>query len=225
MTDYTLIRSKRKTVALYITKDATVQVRAPLKVPKAQIDSFVASKKKWIDKHLAAREQNLKDKAAFTVSYGSCVSVRGQEYLIVAREGGRVGLDDSCFYLPFGLSPEEIKGVIVQIYRRVAKKLLTDRVTKFAKLTGLTPAAVKINGAKTRWGSCSPRNSLNFSWRLIMAEDDVIDYVVVHELMHIKEHNHSDRFWAAVERVLPDYAQRKAKLKGLQKKLAGEDWG
>ena len=89
----------------------------------------------------------------------------------------------------------------------------------------VTPIAVKVNSAKTRWGSCSGRNSINFSWRLIMADDDVIDYVIVHELAHIKEHNHSDRFWAVVASVLPDYKMRQAKLKILQKKLASEDWG
>jgi predicted metal-dependent hydrolase len=193
-------------------------------MPKAEIDRFVASKERWIRKHLAVREQNLRDKAAFIVSYGSRVPVRGREYPVVAREGKGAGFDEGCFFLPPGLPAEDVKKSVVQIYRRVAQKLLACRVRDFARVTGLTPAAVKVNGARTRWGSCSGRNSLNFSWRLIMAEDDVIDYVVVHELAHIKEHNHSERFWAVVRSVLPDYAQRKAKLKGLQKKLAGEDW-
>ncbi|MCL1917485.1 MAG: M48 family metallopeptidase [Peptococcaceae bacterium] len=224
MSDYTLIRSKRKTVALYITKDANVQVRAPLKMPKAEIDRFVASKERWIRKHLAVREQNLKDKGTFTVSYGSKVLMRGQEYPIIAREGNRAGLDGEGFYLPPGLSAEEIKRITIQIYKRVAKNFLMRKVIDFAKVTGLAPTAVKVNSAKTRWGSCSTRNSLNFSWRLIMMEDDIIDYVVVHELAHIKEHNHSDRFWAVVRSVLPDYVHRKAKLKDMQKRLAGEDW-
>jgi hypothetical protein len=88
----------------------------------------------------------------------------------------------------------------------------------------VTPIAVKINSAKTRWGSCSNKKSLNFSWRLIMADDDVIDYVVVHELAHLREMNHSPRFWAVVEAVLPDYRERKLKLRALQAKLNREDW-
>ena len=94
----------------------------------------------------------------------------------------------------------------------------------FAKRMDVTPTAIKINGAKTRWGSCSAKKSLNFSWRLIMADDDVIDYVVVHELAHIAEMNHSARFWALVEGALPDYQSRKAKLKALQQRLSIEDW-
>ena len=89
---------------------------------------------------------------------------------------------------------------------------------------GVTPIAVKINSAMRRWGSCSSRMSLNFSWRLIMADDAIIDYVVVHELAHIKEMNHSARFWAVVESVLPDFRERKRKLKELQSRLSGEDW-
>ena len=88
----------------------------------------------------------------------------------------------------------------------------------------VSPAAVKINEAKGRWGSCSSKKSLNFSWRLMMAGESVIDYVVVHELAHLKEMNHSPRFWAEVGRVLPDYPGRRAKLKELQKLLSVEDW-
>jgi len=122
------------------------------------------------------------------------------------------------------LTQGEIKRAVIRVYRLVAKNLLTNKVAGYAKQMGVTPIAVKINGAKTHWGSCSGKNSINFSWRLVMADDDVIDYVVVHELAHIKEHNHSDRFWAVVEGVLPDYKARQAKLKELQKRLAHEDW-
>ena len=89
----------------------------------------------------------------------------------------------------------------------------------------VTPSAVRINGAKTRWGSCSGKKSINFSWRLIMASDDVIDYVVVHELAHLLELNHSARFWAVVEKILPDCRERRKQLRELQKRLATEDWG
>lgn len=224
MTDYTIIHSKRKTIAIHITKDATVEVRAPLKAPKAEIDRLVASKRDWISKHLAARERSVQNKVAFTLDYGDAVPMRGKEYPIVAKDGNRVGFDGECFYLPPALPTEQIKQSVIQIYSMVAKNLLTNKVIDFAKLMGVTPIAVKINGAKTRWGSCSGKNSINFSWRLIMAGDDVIDYVVVHELAHIKEHNHSDRFWAVVAAVLPDYKERQARLKELQKRLASEDW-
>lgn len=224
MTGYTLTRSKRKTIAIHITRDAAVEVRAPLKATKAEIDRFVASKRGWIDKHLSAREQSMQSRTAFKLNYGDTVPMQGKEYSVTAKDGNRIGFDGERFYLPPGLPPEEIKRAVIQVYRMVAKNLLTNKVIGYARQMELTPAAVKVNGARTRWGSCSGKNSINFSWRLVMAADDVIDCVVVHELAHMKEHNHSDRFWAVVAGVLPDYKERHARLKDLQKRLASEDW-
>ncbi|MCL2342290.1 MAG: M48 family metallopeptidase, partial [Firmicutes bacterium] len=99
-----------------------------------------------------------------------------------------------------------------------------EKTAAFAEQMGLKPRAVKINSAKTRWGSCSALKNLNFSWRLAMADDGVIDYVVVHELAHLREMNHSARFWAIVAGVLPDYRERQKRLKALQKRLGNEDW-
>lgn len=126
--------------------------------------------------------------------------------------------------MPPNLNPEQIKSDCVQIYRMLAKRDLTNKVLDFAKRMAVMPIAIKINSAKTRWGSCSSKKSLNFSWRLIMADDDVIDYVVVHELAHITEMNHSTKFWTIVEDVLQDYRKRKIKPKELQRRLSGEDW-
>ena len=96
------------------------------------------------------------------------------------------------------------------MYRLVAKSLLTNKVIDYSKRMNVVPTAVKINGAKTRWGSCSSINSINFSWRLVMADVDVIDYVVVHELAHTRYHDHSPEFWRFVERMFPEYdAQRR----------------
>ena len=89
---------------------------------------------------------------------------------------------------------------------------------------GCEVTAVKINSAKGRWGSCSGKNSLNFSWRTVLASDDAIDYVVVHELAHTIEHNHSSRFWNIVEKTLPDYRRRESEFKALSDRLARENW-
>ncbi len=221
---YRLIRSKRSTIAIHITKDATLEVRAPLKTPKAEIDRVVMSKKDWISRHLAAMEQYVSNKAKFTVKYNDTLPLQGREYYITARDGNQAGFDGKCFFLPPGLPPDEVKRVIVQAYRLVAKRLLTNKVIDYSKQMSVTPTAVKINGAKTRWGSCSGKHSINFSWRLVMADDDVIDYVVVHELAHIREHNHSEKFWRVVALTMPDYKERQKKLKDLQKRLANEDW-
>lgn len=223
-TNYTLIRSNRKTMAIHITREALVEVRAPLKTVKSDIDRFVQSKRDWIDKHLALMENRCKEKSTFTLGYGDTVALQGCSFPIISKPGDRAGFDGKCFYLPPGLSSEEIKQAVIQIYRLTAKRLLTNKTVELAKQMNVTPSAVKINGAKTRWGSCSGKNSINYSWRLMMAEDEAIDYVVVHELAHLKELNHSSRFWAIVAGVLPDYKAREDKLKKLQKRLVCEDW-
>jgi len=221
--NYTLIRSARKTCAIYI-RDNAVEVRAPLRMRQADIDRFVSSKEDWITQKLAESVSRMEQRDGFSPGYGDTVRYRGGEYAIVSRHGSRVGLSEDGFYMPPELTPERVKSACVQIYRLCARAALTEKVFAFAPIMGVSPAAVKINGAKTRWGSCSAKKSLNFSWRLMMASDPVIDYVVVHELAHLKEMNHSERFWAVVGQVLPDYRDRQKELGELQKKLRVENW-
>ena len=97
--------------------------------------------------------------------------------------------------------------------KRKAKEYIPLRVEYFARVMGVTPSNVSINQAKTRFGSCSSKKRLNFSCNVMRYPNDAIDYVIVHELAHIKELNHSKRFWAIVEDVLPDYKERQQLLK------------
>ncbi len=223
MIPYTLIRSRRKTIALYV-RNGQAEVHAPMNAPKHSIDQFVISKEKWIQDKLAASSERQAQREAFALGYGAQVAYRGRLFPIAARPGKQVSFDEQCFYMPPSLTAEQIKHACIQIYRLLAKRDLTNKVVDFSKRMGATPLAVKINGAKTRWGSCSGQRSLNFSWRLMMADDAAIDYVIVHELAHLMEMNHSDRFWAIVEGVLPDYKARQTQLKDVQNKLSMEDW-
>ena len=223
MIAYTLMRSNRKTAAIYV-RDGSVEVRAPLKMPKHDIDRFVVSKEAWITGKLTKSQEQSKQRELFALNYGDTIIYRGKEYPIASKSGNRIGFDDECFYMPLNLSPNQIKTACVKIYRMLAKRDLTAKTLAFAAQMGVAPAAVKINGAKTRWGSCSAQKSINFSWRLIMADDSVIDYVVVHELAHLIKLNHSKEFWKVMSDILPDYIERQVRLKELQRRLAGEDW-
>jgi len=223
MIQYTLTRSNRKTAAIYV-RNGEVEVRAPLRMPKQDIDRFVSAKEQWILKSLAKQHAQTDKRESFVVDYGGKIFFRGKQYQITLRNGTRAGFDEEVFYMPPGLSPEQIKATCVQLYKMLAKTHISKRVAFYSSQMGVTPLTVKINSAMTRWGSCSSRKSLNFSWRLIMAEDSIIDYVAVHELAHLTEMNHSARFWAIVEGVLPDFRQRKVKLKELQHRLNGENW-
>jgi len=217
-----ITRTKRKTLALYIS-NGVLEVRAPMKMPMHEIERFIASKEKWITGKLAHSAEQTKQREMFQLHYGDSIFYLGNEYPIAAKDGKHIGFDNS-FYMPPNLSPDEVKSACVQIYRNLAKSELTNRVNSFAKFMSVAPSSVKINGAKTRWGSCSARGNINFSWRLMMANSDVVDYVVVHELAHLKEMNHSPKFWAIVVSVLPDYKERQQQLKALQRRLATENW-
>ena len=222
MTDYRLVRARRKSIAIQV-KNAEVVVRAPLRASKTEIDRFVWEKRAWIERHLLAQQRTVEQRESFTLGYGSRVLLCGREYPIVAAEG-RVGFDGRVFRLPENLDSTQIKTLMVQVYRMVAETLLPERTRHFAQLMRVRPSAVRVTAAKTRWGSCSGKNSINYSWRLVLAAEDVIDYVVVHELAHIKEHNHSSRFWRIVEDMLPDYRARKKQLRVLQERLSAEGW-
>lgn len=223
MEGYTLTRSKRKTAVIYV-RDGSVEVRAPLKMPKHEIDRFVSAKEQWITDRLAKSQAQSERRESFTVTYGNMVLYHGKQYPIVAKASQGTGFDGISFYMPPDLLPNEIKASCIQIYRLLAKNDLTTFTSIFAKKMGVIPFDVKINGSKTRWGSCSARKSINYSWRLIMASESVIEYIVVHELAHLIEMNHSLRFWSIVEGVLPDYRNREAELRKLQMRLMGENW-
>ncbi|GHU39510.1 hypothetical protein FACS1894105_14220 [Clostridia bacterium] len=119
---------------------------------------------------------------------------------------------------PVEYSAEQISG-----FRAKALAAILPKIAVYAPLLNVTPDSVKINSAKTRWGSCVRRRkkvipaaytyNLNFSWRLALTEEDLIEYVVVHELAHIKEMSHSAKFWAIVEIIVPDYRNKRKRLK------------
>ena len=104
-------------------------------------------------------------------------------------------------------------------YRNLAREVLGARTGYYARKMGVTYGRISIREQKTRWGSCSSAGNLNFNWKLVLMPPELLDYVVVHELAHRKEMNHSPRFWAIVEKELPDYCNRREKLKILGRQL------
>ena len=178
MVNYTLTRSNRKTLALCV-RDGAVEVRAPLKMPKRDIDKFVETKEKWITEKLAASKDQAEKRENFSLTCGDTVLYRGKRHPVVARSGDRVGYDDHTgeFYLPPNLSPERVKAAVIQVYEMLAKRYLAERLRHYQPIMGVSVTNFGISSAKKRWGSMSGRKSVNFSWRLIMAEDDIIGHL------------------------------------------------
>ena len=123
-----------------------------------------------------------------------------------------MSFENSFFYLSIN-HLQSAEKIFLEWYRQQALQKISERVRFYYAITNLKYHKIKISNAKKRWGSCSSQGNLNFSWRLIMAPLEVIDYVVVHELVHLEEKNHANRFWNKVEKILPDYKIQKKWLK------------
>ena len=167
---YEIIRSRRRTAALEVTREGRVLVRAPMAMPEAEIARFAAAHAAWLERAQAR---------------------------VQARQEAYPPLTDAQ----------------IAALRQRAGEVLPGKVAHYAALMGVVPASVKITAARTRFGSCSGKNGLCFSLYLMRYPEAAIDYVVVHELAHIRHHDHSPAFYAEVARVMPDYKERARLLK------------
>ena len=205
-----IIRSERRSIALSVALDATIVVRAPKNLPIEVISRFVASHSSWLGRKVkevlarpVMRPRQFVD--------GEEILYLGRRFALQIFDGVRIQLKDKLFF-PQNLLPSARAQLIIW-YQRQARELIVGSVERWAAKLGFKYVEVKISGALHRWGSCSRAGNLNFSWRLMMAPSEMIDYVIVHELTHLVEKNHSKRFWARVRAALPDYKKRHQWLK------------
>jgi predicted metal-dependent hydrolase len=198
-----LIRSHRKTVSLIINQEGQLIVRAPLRASRAQIEALVAEKAAWISAHQAkilARPRPVSKE----FSEGETFLYLGQSYPLHLTPGASrvLELRDGAFQLAPAANAQ---AAFLNWYKRQARAVLAERVRLHAARLNLTPGNLRISSARTRWGSCSGRDTLSFTWRLVLAPVAVIDYVVVHELVHLEVKNHSALFWQRVAAAYPSY--------------------
>ena len=199
-----LVRSKRKTLALIVEADGSLTVRAPLRMKDADIRDWIKRKQAQVRKD-APRPREFVDGENF-LFLG-----KGYPLRIIPRGKPALVLDES-FRLT-NSAQAKAESVFTAWYKKQARKILTERVTYFAQAHDFRVKKIRISSARTRWGSCSTKGTLSFTWRLVMAPLEIIDYVVVHELCHLRVMNHSREFWALVEDLLPGYKARRAWLK------------
>ncbi len=218
MISYTLIRTKRKTVAIQVKSDGSVAVRAPQRLAKREIDRVVQQKEGWILAHQQQMQQRQQAKESFCLSDGRLPLLGGWLPITYTDTKTPFCSQGTCF-LARG-EEAELWEQAERLYRSIAREQLERRVADYANRMGVHPTGLRITGAKGRWGSCSGKNSLNFSWRLILAPEHCVDYVVVHELCHILHHDHSTAFWQEVENWFPDWQQCREQLG----QLARQPW-
>ena len=205
-------RSRRRTIAIQVRPDGQVFVRAPLRASEKLIREFVDSKADWIRQKQA---EALRRVPLVVKHYqvGERFLFLGREYTLGIVKKQRAALTlDGRFSLSEAAQPRARKA-FEQWYKAQALKVMGERVQLYAAKHGFKPGRVRISSARTRWGSCSSRGTLSFTWRLVMAPLEVIDYVVIHELVHLKVKNHSKTFWGSVAALMPDYKRHVTWLK------------
>jgi len=203
-----VVRARRKTIALIIHRDGKMLVRAPLPVSDATIFDFLGAKELWWRKRLAVILQRQSQYTPKQFREGDTFLFLGQRYSLVLSDIKNIAIDASALQFPHKyLSRARIK--MTQWYKREALRILHEKGQYYAPIIGVQYKNLSVGSARSRWGSCSNRGDLRFAWHLVMAPHEVIDYVVVHELAHIREHNHSSRFWSIVASIVPNFQNQK----------------
>jgi predicted metal-dependent hydrolase len=207
-----IVRSRRRTIALVITPDAHLIIRAPLRAPAAMIDEVIREKSGWIRKKIGEMKER-PQVVVHAYEEDEIFWFLGRAYplhIVDDPEAEILRTDRICvsrILLP------DIRRGIQRWYMAEAHKEIHSRCMWFSMMTGYSPASVRITDARQRWGSCTCKGGLNFSWRLIQAPLEIVDYVIVHELVHLRQPDHSRKFWAKVEALMPDYKRRRTWLR------------
>ena len=222
--DVTVIRSSRRKTATIKVDLEGVSVRIPADLPLARIERLVAEKTAWIERKLAEAERRQRGIAgqleqSSTLADGSRIMVQGQllPLKLIASDQMKVvqSSDRLEVYADADLiaDKEQLRALVEQwLYRRAVEEL-NFCVNVYKQRVGATPSRIQIKDYRARWGSCKPDGSIQLNWRLIHAPMHIMDYVVVHELCHLLEMNHSKHFWSEVERVEPQYKMKRQWLK------------
>ncbi len=207
---YRLKQSKRKTLSIYIERDGTVSILAPDHLSHDEINDVVENKRYQICRQLAEWESLNESRVEREFVSGESFLYLGNLYRleIVKNQEAPLKLYQGYFYLRESDIPRGME-VFRQFYKEKGLPKLIERVALYKKKLGVETNSVKILDLKNRWASASKNGTLNFHWKCIMAPLKVLDYIVVHELCHFIESTHNENFWNLVDKLLPDYAERK----------------
>ena len=216
--EYTLIQSTRRDVLLQALPQAGIRVYAPRAMRLRDVDALVRDRADDLLRMLREVEAHAEaDRLAHPVSDGSPITIEGKKRTLRLSEAGRVRgeVTEDAFRLalPHPEREADVRAAIRSALSARALARIRERLAYYIPRIGRAPGRIAIRDQKSRWGSCSQKGNLNFNWKLILAPPQALDYVVVHELCHLYEFNHSPRFWALVEAQLPDYAVWKKWLK------------
>ena len=225
--EYEMQKTRRKRLAIMIKETGEIVVRIPNQVPYEEGRTFVMQKRDWIVRQQEKILKELQKKQETDTSYRKCHTFlpgdvfyyRGNPCSLVVRESAQAirarieKCKDQLVIAGPVLNVEQRKYIIEEWFKRVAKLRFQERCSYYAEKLNVHYQTIRVKNQKSRWGSCSSKKNLNFNWKLIMAPDKVLDYVVIHELSHLREMNHSAAFYALVASIMPDYQEQEGWLK------------
>jgi len=212
---------KRKSVQLKIVSSTHLEIAAPNAFPKASIEKILHEKASWIIKkivHLKVVAANPLNKS---ITGGATILYLGHPHTLVLhtdKEKPMISVQDYKIFIQVPIINTEqtscfLESLLKQWYRQQAQQLLVATTSLWSAKIAVQPQRITIKEQKTRWGSCSSKGNINYNWRIVMAPPEVIDYLVIHELCHLRVPNHSLLFWQEVARFSPNFKQHRAWLK------------
>ena len=207
---YQLKRAKRRTIG-FIVDDRGLTVSAPKWVSLGEIDAAVVEKSSWISRKLVEWRKHQERRSTNQIQWvdGGALQYLGRSITMRVTHGITGCHLQESGELLIGLAANadasRLRDIVQAFLQTQAKRIFSERLERLAMLTGKAPKSWKLSSARTRWGSCTSDGSIRLNWRLVHFPMDVIDYVITHELAHLSEMNHGQRFWDKVAQVMPDY--------------------
>ncbi len=216
-----VVRQQRKTLGLYV-KHHQVEVRVPLRVSQRDIEAFVTLNRQWIKDRLKAEAEH--NRLKLRIEHGAKILYRARELSIEFRNHRkeRVLVEDKKFIIQgYQLTPARARLIVERHLLAKAKSYIVPRATGLAKHLGLEDklSDIRFRKTKTKWGHCTSKGVLQYNWLIMLAPYSVIDYMITHEVCHLKYMDHSQRFWSLVESVCPDSHRFRSWLKENEHRL------
>lgn len=211
--NYSIIYSERKTMSIIVERDRRVVVRAPLNTAEDVIDREIQKRKRLLQKKIEHNQKYPSTKQAKEFVSGESLLYLGKNYkLFVTDEAVEGILFDSKFFISKD-NQKQANKLFKEWYINSATEIIVPKATAIAKYLGVSYNKINILDLKYRWGSCTPKDNIHFNWRIIKAPMTVIEYIIVHELTHLLEVNHTPEFWNRVAVQQPNYTKAKSWLK------------
>ena len=206
--------SRRRSIELRVTRGSHIRILCPLELTDTQIADFVRAKADWIQSKLLLNEK----RAATPIpqfEHGSCWQYRGRTVSLELSLGSNLVVleSDRLRVQTKKMGTHDLRKVLKAWFIREAETLLTNRTRHFADCLGVEPSKIQLRQYRAMWGRCNSRHEIAYDWRIIMAPDPVIDYLVIHELCHLAYFDHSPHFWRLVGSLQPTYEESKAWLR------------